>query len=48
MNPDFKECLEKQKIIAFPKGKRLINKELRTAREDLEDGRFGLVHGKYK
>lgn len=48
MNPDFKECLEKQKIISFPKGKRLINKELRTARKDLDDGEFSFVHGKYK
>lgn len=48
MNPDFKECLEKKKIIPFPKGKRLINKELKTAREDLEDGKFGLAHGRYK
>lgn len=48
MNPDFKECLEKNKIISFPKGNGLINKELRTAREDLEDGKFGFIHKKYK
>ncbi len=48
MNPEFKECLEKKKIIPFSKGKILIDKELRTARKDLEDGKFGLVHGRYK
>jgi len=48
MNPDFKACLEKKKIIPFSKGKSLVNKELRTASEDLEDGKFGLSHGKYK
>lgn len=48
MNPDFETCLEKKKIIPFSKGKSLINKELRTASEDLADGKFGLIHGKYK
>lgn len=48
MNPEFKGCLEKKKIIPFPKGKRLIKKELRTAGEDLGDGKFGFAHGKYK
>jgi uncharacterized protein (UPF0332 family) len=48
MNPEFKECLRKKKIIAFPMGKRLINKELNSAQEDLDDAQFGLTHGKYK
>jgi len=48
MKPDFETCLEKKKIIPFSKGKSLINKELRTASEDLADGNFGLIHGKYK
>jgi len=48
MNPKFKECVEKNKIVTFPAGKRLINKELVSARKDLEDAKFGFAHGKYK
>ena len=48
MNPDFKLCLEKKKIVPFTEGKSLVNKKLRTASEDLADGKFGLIHGKYK
>lgn len=48
MNKEFKECLERKKIVVFPKGKRLVNKELKSAQEDLEDAKFGLIHGKYK
>ena len=48
MNPEFKECLERKKIVPFLAGKRLIYKELRAAQEDLEDAKFGLSHGKHK
>ena len=48
MNPDFKSCLEKGRIIPFTKGKSLFNKELRTAQEDLNDAQFGLTHNRYK
>jgi uncharacterized protein (UPF0332 family) len=48
MNREFRECLEKKKIIPFPQGVRLISKELEAARADLEDGQFGLAHGKHK
>lgn len=48
MNPEFKECLERKKIVTFPAGKRLIHKELRAAQEDLNDANFGLSHGKHK
>jgi hypothetical protein len=48
MNPDFESCLEKKKILTFPKGKYLVDKELRTAFEDLNDAKFGLAHKKYK
>ncbi len=48
MNPKFKECVEKNKIVTFPAGKRLVNKELISARKDLEDAKFGLAYGKYK
>ncbi len=48
MNPEFKECLDRRKIVLFPAGKRLIHKELKAAQEDLENAKFGLSHGKHK
>ncbi|MCP2620378.1 hypothetical protein NLC35_03950 [Candidatus Aminicenantes bacterium AC-334-K16] len=48
MNRDFKECLEKKKIITFHQGKNLFKKELRTAWEDLGDAKFGLAYQRYK
>ena len=33
--PEFETCLKKQKIIPFPAAKRLVNKELKTAGDDL-------------
>jgi uncharacterized protein (UPF0332 family) len=48
MNPEFKECLKRRKIILFSGGKRLINKELRSAQQDLDDADFGLSHGRHK
>lgn len=48
MNPDFKSCLEKKRILPFPKGKFLVEKELQTAEEDLNDARFGFAHNRYK
>jgi len=48
MNQDFKYCLEKGRIIPFTKGKSLVNKELRTAQEDLDDAQFGLTNNRYK
>lgn len=48
MNPDFKSCLEKKRILPFSKGKSLVDKELQTAQEDLDDAQFGLAHNRYK
>ncbi len=48
MNPEFRECKERKKIVPFSAGKRLIYKELRSAQEDLDDAIFGLSHGKHK
>ena len=48
MNQDFKYCLEKGRIIPFTKGKSLVDKELRTAQEDLNDAQFGLTNNRYK
>ncbi len=39
MNQDFKQCLENRKIIAFPRGKELVNKELSIAQSDLSDAK---------
>ena len=41
MNQEFKRCLESQKIIAFPRGKDLVRKELATAQSDLSDAKAG-------
>jgi len=48
MNLRFQECLKKRKIIKFPKGKRLVQKELMSAEEDIENAKFGLSVGRYK
>ena len=48
MNREFKECLERRKIISFSGGKRFIKKELKSAQQDLDDANFGLSHRKYK
>ncbi|OGD23963.1 MAG: hypothetical protein A2Y69_05400 [Candidatus Aminicenantes bacterium RBG_13_59_9] len=48
MNRAFNECLRNRKIIPFPRAKRLANKELRAAEEDLAEARDRFVHGKYK
>jgi len=47
-NRAFKECLSKRKIIHFPRARRLANKELMAAEEDLAEARDRFVHGKYK
>lgn len=47
-NPAFEECLESRKIISFPRGRRLIPKELSSAKQDLEEARDRLNHGKWK
>lgn len=48
MNPEFRECMERKKIVPFPAGKRLVYKELKSAQEDLDDANFGLSYGKHK
>jgi uncharacterized protein (UPF0332 family) len=48
MNPEFKRCLERKKIVPFEKGHTLVEKELRTAHEDLEVAKRGLSFEKYK
>ncbi len=48
MNHEFQRCLERKKIVPFEKGHTLVEKELRTAHEDLEIAKQGLSFEKYK
>jgi uncharacterized protein (UPF0332 family) len=48
MRQEFENCLNRGKIIRFPQGKRLVNKEIDSARSDLEDAKFGVEHSRYK
>src|SRR4030043_230034 len=48
MRQEFRECLSRGKIIQFPQGKRLVDKELNSACNDLVDAKFGLEHSRYK
>jgi hypothetical protein len=36
MNPEFEQCLKRNKIREFPRGKALLTKTLGTAQRDLE------------
>lgn len=48
MNQEFKQCLENKKIIHFAAGKKLVNKELSVARDDLSEAKAGFENGRYK
>jgi len=48
MRQEFKECLQRGKIIRFPQGKKLVGKELNSARSDIEDAHFGFGYSRYK
>jgi uncharacterized protein (UPF0332 family) len=48
MNPEFQECLKKQKIKPFSRGKTLVGKELDTAKSDLEQAKSSYENGSYK
>jgi uncharacterized protein (UPF0332 family) len=48
VNQDFKQCLENKKIIAFPRGKELVNKEVSIAQRDLLDAKAGFDNQRYK
>lgn len=47
-NHTFKECLKNRKIVVFPRARRLVSKEVLSARQDLEEARDRLAHGKWK
>lgn len=48
MNPEFKQCLDSGKIVAFPGGKVLARKELSVARSDLSEAKEGFKNQRYK
>lgn len=48
MSIEFEECLKKQKIREFTRGKSLVEKELKTAEEDLKAGKKSVDDGNYK
>jgi uncharacterized protein (UPF0332 family) len=48
MNPEFKDCLRKQKLKKFSRGKALVNKELKNAEEDLKTAKESFNNENYK
>ena len=44
----FEECLKRGRIKEFSQGKSLVQKELKTAEQDLADGNEGVEREKYK
>ncbi|MDH4272965.1 MAG: HEPN domain-containing protein [Candidatus Aminicenantes bacterium] len=47
-NREFRECLEKRKIIPFPRARKFALKELTAAGEDLAEARDRFGHRRYK
>ncbi len=48
MNQAFKDCIEKKRIFEFPEAKKLVNKELSIAIDDLNEAKDRFKNGKYK
>jgi uncharacterized protein (UPF0332 family) len=48
LNQEFERCLQGKKIVGFPKGKELCEKELAIARSDLLDAEAGYENQRYK
>lgn len=48
MNPDFENCLKKNKIRKFSPGKSLTGKEIATAESDIKEAKESLARKKYK
>ena len=48
MNIEFRECLEKRKLVRFPLAKRLAGREINQAEDDLIDSKDSLKVKKYK
>jgi len=48
MNPNFNRCIENNKLVPFPSGEKLIEKELSVAKNDLSDAKAGFDDQRYK
>ena len=48
MNQEFKQCLEKKKILPFGRGKDLVKKEISIGESDLLDAKAGFQEKRYK
>lgn len=48
MSKEFKECLARKKIMAFPRAKELVSKELRQAESDYAFAKDSFERGIYK
>ena len=48
MNQEFKQCLEKKKILPFERGKDLVKKEISIGESDLLDAKAGFQEKRYK
>ena len=48
MNRDFKQALDKRRILPFSDGKKLIHKELEASQQDLEEAKDRLSHNRFK
>ena len=48
MNPEFEDCLRKNKVRKFTQGKSLVGKELNIAGKDFNEARESLERGKFK
>lgn len=48
MNQEFKKALEKKRIVPFPPGRKLIEKELQAAEQDLREAKDRLQNEKFK
>jgi uncharacterized protein (UPF0332 family) len=48
MSSEFQKALDKKKILKFPKGKSLVKKELKAAKDDLEEAQDRFKKKKYK
>lgn len=48
MNKDFKECLDKKKLVKFPPAKTFVEREIKEAENDLDSAKKSLKAGNYK
>ena len=48
MNADFKECLSKNKIMEFSRGKTLASNELKIAEDDYKTAKMSFTQSGYK